>query len=303
MNIEALRYFLVVAEKENITAAANALFISQPHLSRILLTLEKELGKKLLVRGKRKTTLTPDGMLFRSRASEIIQLIEMTKKEISNSDKSLIGDIYVGCSESVAMRFFSLIAKEFQNKHPGIRYHIKTSSTDSLTRLLNEGVIDFAILAGDPDLSKFNHFPVPTYDVWGLLIPKEHDLAKKETITAADLEEVPLLISQELLQYNKLTSWLGKQVDSLHIVATYDLIFNASLMLETGMGCALTMSPLVDTPANEPLVFRPLEPEMVSNLEIAWKSHRVFSAPAQRFLDTIRREINDNAYTQTEYFY
>lgn len=303
MNIEALRHFLAVAKEENITAAANSLFISQPQLSRELLSLENELGKKLLVRGKRKTTLTPDGVILRSRASEIIRLVEMTKSEISLSDQSFQGNISVGCAESVAMRFFASVATNFRNNYPGIHYYIRSGTTEALIELLERGLLDFGIFVGESDIKKFNHFPLPTYDVWGILMPREHHLATKQSIQASDLLGVPLLVSEQLFRYNELTSWFGPLADSLNIVATYDLIFNASLMVEEGMGCALSLSPLVGTPENEPLVFRPLSPPMVSKLQIAWNHHRRFSAPAQHFLESIKNEINNNTYTQTEYYF
>ena len=76
MDIRVLRYFLAVAREENITRAAETLHIAQPSLSRQLMELEEELGKQLLVRGKRKVTLTEDGILLRKRAEEIVALLE-----------------------------------------------------------------------------------------------------------------------------------------------------------------------------------------------------------------------------------
>mgnify|MGYP004571839493 CR=1 FL=1 len=75
MDIRLLKYFLAVTREENITRAAEKLYISQPSLSKQLKELEKELGKKLLVRGKRKITLTEEGVILRKRAEEIVSLI------------------------------------------------------------------------------------------------------------------------------------------------------------------------------------------------------------------------------------
>ena len=80
MELRVLRYFLAVAREESISGAAEYLHLTQPTLSRQLMDLEEELGKKLFTRGNRKVTLTEDGILFRKRASEIVELVEKTER-------------------------------------------------------------------------------------------------------------------------------------------------------------------------------------------------------------------------------
>ena len=95
MDIRLLRYFLAVAREENITRAAETLHIAQPSLSKQLMELENELGKRLLVRGKRKVTLTEDGILLRGRAEEIVALFEKAEAEL-RSDTTIEGEIAIG---------------------------------------------------------------------------------------------------------------------------------------------------------------------------------------------------------------
>ena len=87
MDIRILRYFLAVAKEENITRAAESLHIAQPSLSKQIMELESELGKKLLIRGKRKVTLTDEGVLLRKRAEDIVALVEKTEREIVSDCK------------------------------------------------------------------------------------------------------------------------------------------------------------------------------------------------------------------------
>ena len=97
MDLRLLKYFLAVAREENITAAAESLHITQPTLSKQLMQLEDKIGKKLFIRGKRKITLTEDGVLFRKRAGEIINLVDKTESELKNLDNKLISEnIYIG---------------------------------------------------------------------------------------------------------------------------------------------------------------------------------------------------------------
>lgn len=118
MDIRVLQYFLTVAREESITRAAETLRMTQPPLSRQLKDLEDELGKKLLIRGSKKVTLTEDGMLLRKRAEEMIDLMEKTKAELASSDENINGEIYIGGGETDAISLFAQAAGKLQKKHP-----------------------------------------------------------------------------------------------------------------------------------------------------------------------------------------
>ena len=84
LETRVLRYFLAVAREGSITAAAQSLHVTQPTLSRQLMDLEDELGQKLFVRGAHHVSLTPEGILLRKRASEILDLVGKTESEFSS---------------------------------------------------------------------------------------------------------------------------------------------------------------------------------------------------------------------------
>ena len=90
-----LHYFLAVAREQNITKAAQELFISQSTLSRQMMDLENQLGKQLFIRGKRKVTLTEDGIFLRNRAHEIMKLLENTETALHTDTENLSGDIFI----------------------------------------------------------------------------------------------------------------------------------------------------------------------------------------------------------------
>ena len=124
MDIRVLQYFLAVAREESITRAAETLRMTQPPLSRQLKDLEDELGKKLLIRGSKKVTLTEDGILLRKRAEEMIDLMEKTRAELAASDENITGEIYIGGGETDAISLFAQTAGKLQKKYPLIHYHI-----------------------------------------------------------------------------------------------------------------------------------------------------------------------------------
>lgn len=291
MELRVLRYFLAVAREQSISGAAESLHITQPTLSRQLMELEEELGKRLFIRGSRKITLTEDGILFRKRATEILDLVEKTEAELHAPDDIITGDIYIGGGETDAMRLIARIASDLRKKHPGIRYHLYSGNGDNVTERLDKGLLDFGVLIEYGDLKKYNHIHLPVEDTWGLLMPKDCPLAKNDVITPEDLSDVPLITSSQSIG-NDFLSWLGKEIDTLNIVSTYNLIYNASLMVDEGFGYALCLDKLLNTSGDSRLCFRPLSPRYEAKLDLVWKKYQVFSKAAEKFLELAKKEFS-----------
>ena len=291
MDIRVLQYFLAVAREASITKAAESLNMTQPPLSRQLKELEEELGKQLFIRGNRRVTLTEEGMILRKRAEEMVELMEKTKAEVSSSGENISGEIYIGGGETEGIRLIAKAAEKIQRKHPGISYHLFSGNADDVTERLDRGLLDFGILIEPADIKKYDFIRLPTKDRWGLLMRRDHPLAEKNGIQPEDLQGLPLIASRQSLAHNELSGWLGKQYESLQIVTTYNLLYNASLMVEEKVGCALCLDHIIPEYENSPLCFRPLEPQIEVGLDIVWKKYQVFTKPATLFLNTLQEEI------------
>lgn len=290
MEIRVLRYFLKVAHEENITKAATFLHISQPTLSRQLKELEEELGKKLFVRSNYSVKLTEEGMLLRKRAEDILDMVDKTTAEFKSLDEINGGDIHVGCAESEGIKYFIRSAKKLQNKYPNIRYHVYSSDIDAISERLDRGLLDFAIIVHEVDPQKYNYIKLPSYDSWGLLMRKDSPLAIKESIYHQDLYSLPLISSRQSMT-EEMPKWLGDNISKLNIIATYDLIFNASIMVREGLGYALGFDKLIYTGADSDLCFRKLSPELNSPMYMIWKKYQIFSPVAQLLLDELKKDI------------
>lgn len=291
MDIRVLQYFLAVTREASITKAAESLNMTQPPLSRQLKELEDELGKQLLIRGNRKVTLTEEGMILRKRAEEMVALIEKTKSEIISSGENISGRIYIGGGETQGIRLIAKVAEKIQKTHPNISYHLFSGNADDVTERLDQGLLDFGILIEPADIKKYDFIKLPAKDRWGLLMRRDHPLAVKQGIKSEDLHGIPLIASRQSLAHNELFGWLGKQYESLHIVTTYNLLYNASLMVEENAGCALCLDNIIPEYDNSPLCFRPLEPQITVGLNIVWKKYQVFTKPASLFLNMLQEEI------------
>lgn len=295
-----MKYFLAVAREGSITGAANSLHLTQPTLTRQLQELEKELGQKLLIRGKYKISLTPEGLILRKRAEEIIEMVEKTEAEFQSISETVSGDIYIGGGESDAFKYIAKVIKELQAEYPKIKFHIYSGNAEDVTEKLDRGLLDFGVLIQPIDLSKYDYIPMPEKDIWGLLMRKDNPLAEKSEIKLEDLMGVPLLASRQMSpKYSKdsgFLDWFGDKFDQLNITVTYNLIYNAAIMVETGVGCAVTLDKLANTSQNSKICFRPLSPRLDSGLDIVWKKNQVFSPAAKLFLERLQcaGSVNQN---------
>ncbi len=292
MDLRVLRYFMAVAREESISGAAEYLHLSQPTLSRQLMDLEKELGKPLFIRGSRRITLTEQGSLLRKRASEILDLVEKTTNELTATEEAVAGDIYIGGGESNALRQLATTAKEFRDANPQVQFHLFSGNAVDVGERLDKGLLDFGIMMGPRDLKKYDRVKLPGVNVWGVLMFSGHPLTEKELIRPEDLWDIPLLVSQQAAQSTRFAQWFHRDYEELNIAATYNLVFNASLMAEAGLGCALTYEGLVNTAGRE-LCFRPLAPRLEDELYLVWKRFQVFSKASERFLTAVRQNITE----------
>ncbi len=291
MELRLLKYFLAVAREQNISKAAIFLNTTQPNLSRQMQMLEDEIGKPLFTRNNRRIVLTETGLLLRKRAEEIIALTEQTYQEIKDiNSKQIAGQINIGAGESINLSIISKTIKQIQTKYPKIVFNFYSGDTNEIANKLDAGLIDFGVLFEPYDLEKYNHIPLPKADIWGILMHKDMELANKKEITFSDLWDKPLLISRHSNDNNFITNYLGKNINELNIVATYNLIYNASLLVKEKVGYALTLENLLNI-ENTDIIYKRLSPLLTSKLHIAWKKYVLLTKPIELFLDCLEKNI------------
>lgn len=295
MEIRVLKYFLAVAREGTITGAANSLHLTQPTLTRQLQELEKELGQQLLIRGKHRITLTPEGMFLRKRAEEIVDMVEKTESEFHSINDILGGDIYIGSGETESMKYVAEVMQELRKLYPDIRFHLYSGNAEDVIEKLDKGLLDFGILIQPIDLSKYDHIALPDKDIWGVIMRKDSPLALKKEIVLDDLVDVPLIASRQMSRKYSAASgfldWFGEKFDDLNIAATYNLVYNAAILVKAGIGYAITLDKLANTSDESNLCFRPLKPKLQSGLDIVWKKYQVFSPAAKIFLDMMQQKF------------
>ena len=286
MELRVLRYFLAVAREENITRAAETLHIAQPSLSKQLMELERELGKQLFIRGKRKITLTEEGVLLRKRADEILMLCEKAEKEVAQNSDIIVGVISIGGAQSPAV---AQATAQMAERYPDVKFQFHNGDAQALSERLDHGTLDFGVLIEPIDIVKYEHLPLEEADEWGLLMRKECSLAEKEVIRPEDIQNIPLILPQRIGLLREFSLWSGVPTEQLNVIATFDILFNnPSFLVKNGLGYAFALKTLVDVNESQTLCFRPLYPAKKIEYGLAWKRYPVFSKAAEKFLEQLK---------------
>ena len=287
MEIRTLRYFLAVAREENMSRAAELLHVTQPTLSKQLKSLENELGKKLFTRHSFSIRLTDEGILLRDRAEDLVSMADKIEKEFVSLDDITGGELYLGLAESCQIKYLARVIKDFKKKYPNLHYHITSGDTEQVADKLDKGLLDFLVLAEDPDPRKYEYIAFPEADVWGLIIPEDDKLAAKKMIRASDLTDLPLFCSEQAW-LGAIKKWAGNRYTDLHLEGSFRLSYNGSVFAREGLGYLLTFDHLVDTSESSGLAFRPLSPRLETKIYLAWNKYQTFTPIAERFLVQIK---------------
>ena len=288
MDLKSLRYSLAIAEEGSISAAAESLNLSQPNISRQMTLLEKELGTKLFERGSRRIVLTEEGTLLRRRAVEILQLADTAVTEIGSAGKDVIGTVRIGCGETDAMRVVARAIRRFSETHPMVRFELHSGNAEDVSDLLERGLVDFGVLIEPTDKTRYDYLSFPTDIRWGALVRRDDPLARMYGVSPSDISGRRVIVSRQNMAANGISGWMGPDFPEPDVVATYNLLFNASLLVSEGVGIALCLEGIVNTSGDSDLVFVPFEPELRVGMSLVWKKNSVQGRAQRLFLDGLR---------------
>lgn len=284
MDIRQLKYFLTIAEEENITRAAKRLHIAQPPLSHQLRLLEDELGVKLIDRNTRKIQLTDTGEKLRYRARQMLNLMETTVKELKDINEGLQGTLLIGTVPSSGATLLPERIHNFHEKYPDIDFQIWDGDTYRVMELLNNGTIEIGIIR-TPFNSKI-------YE--SICLPKESMVAascnlysreKQEIMEITELENKPLVIDRRF--ENVIVNAFEKEGVKPKIICRGDDVRSILLWASTGIGVAIVPKVAIGLIPNSNLKYRGINLISVeTQTAIIWMKNRYLSSAARHFLKT-----------------
>ena len=283
-----LLYFLTVARERNITNAAKLLHITQPTLSRQMTLLEDEIGAKLFVRGSRPLSLTEEGRLLRRSAEEILELIEKTEAEISAHEEQVEGTICIGCGELASVKVLMQWIAEFSRQYPRVTFDVYTANADLIKHRMDNGLTDVGLLMEPVDMDRCEYIRMPVRERWAAVLPAGVPLAKREWVTAKDLAGLPVILPSRQKVHDEVASWFGSDYDRLQIIGVSNLSTNAAMMVQAGLGYALTVEGALPFLDQSEVRMVPLHPALTATSVLAWKRGQPFSPAVGRFLEWIK---------------
>lgn len=287
MELRTLRYFLAAASEENITRAADILHVTQPTLSRQLMDLERELGTTLMYRGKKGMTLTEDGLFFRQRAEEIVELADRLEQSFVERSTEVSGVISIGATESVGSRLFAKLIKQFSDKYPLVKFDLYNEMADYIKERMDKGLIDVGLLLEPVDTSKYDFVRLSQKETWGVLMRADHPLSDRETLRAEEMLPYPLILPLRERVRAEILNWLNAEEKDLNIPLSYTLLSNAVLLVEEGLGCAFCLDGALAIRSSPDLRFIPIAPEHTTRSVLVWKKNHLFTPAVSLFIQEI----------------
>lgn len=299
MNIRVLRYFIEIVREGNISSAAHRLHISQPALSRQIMELETTLGVTLFERGHRQIKLTQEGYYLYERAQEITALVDKTTYHLQ-ANEVVSGTLDIGAGESSALMPMMDVLAQILRDYPEVRVNLTSGDSTAIRQQIDQGSLEFGVVMGHENLVNYNSLTLPAQNRWGILMRKTEPMAAKQVITPGDLLGLSLLTSVQSRAQDTFRDWAGDLINQYHFVGSYNLLYNAELLVKAGAGMALAYDGIANL-YDQDLVFRPLAPALTDANILIWNKDRQLPNVAQLFLKLLRERITpDNGDGQAD---
>jgi DNA-binding transcriptional LysR family regulator len=264
MELRHLRYFVTVAEEQNVTKAASILHISQPALSRQIRDLEEEIGVKLLERTPNSVKLTPGGKIFLQECHAILNRVDLAVEKVRVKSEANKIMIRIGYAATPAAEILNLAMQRFQKSHPKVKVEIFDLTSNGIVKAIREKRIDLGVTVSISPQS-FENLTLEdlgSYDI-NVAFHKKHRFAKLKLVPLS------LIAKEDMVTFTKLEhpeahvalkKILSPYTDEPKIVMECDGILSLIAAVESGKGIALGFSTMAKI-AGGRVIVRPVSPK------------------------------------------
>lgn len=291
MDSKDLECFLAVVAAGGITDAAADLRISQPTLSRRIMSLEKHLNASLFDRSSRQMTLTVAGLQFERYARRILFEMDSARRAVKENPNGLSGEMRIGCVESVLSTHVAAWLAAFQEKNPAVRFSVISGTGEVIKDGLDRGELELGFVIEPVESAKYEAVPLPIRDRWGIVIRSDSSLARKTSVDVSDIKGIPLVGPDRGIVQSQLAAWLGPSIDELTIRGSVSLPRNAcEFVVHEGYGF-LAIEGGITLADPEKMVFVPFYPSCEVNHEMIWRKNLHLNRTITAFLAFVRGQI------------
>lgn len=275
---------ITAAEQGSLSRAARILGYTQPGISRMIHSLEEELGFPLLIRTKKGVELTPNGKTVLPYLEETVRAARLTHETSASILELLSGTLTIGCYYSVSSMILPPLLKRFGTDYPRVRIILREGTNAELAEALENRTIDFSLAAPTPESLECDHIPILEDElvVW---LPPSHPLAGKTAFPLEALTSYPFIITQP-----------GQDTDIDRLLSKYHIhpdfhfatkdAYSTYRMVEAGLGISFNQS-LFARGWKGNVVTLPFDPPQVIHLDISIPSLKEASPAAKKFIQYV----------------
>ena len=193
VKLELYRVFKEVAEVGNITAAAQALYISQSAVSQSIKQLERDLQTRLFARNSRGVTLTAEGQMLYAYVRSAMGLLETGEEKLSQTRELQMGQLTIGASDTVTSQFLLPYLDTFHKRHPAIHIQIVSGRSHKVLGLLRSGTVDIAVARTPADDAGLRIYPC--FDTHAIFVAgAEYPCDFRHVYTLEEIAAFPLIL-------------------------------------------------------------------------------------------------------------
>lgn len=291
MDFRSLTYFSMVAKERNFTRAAEKLNMSQPPLSNQIRNLEEDLGAQLFIRGRRSLQLTDAGALLLRRTTQMLDLADKTRDEIASITAGPSGTLFLGMVEGRSPFLAASWIASFRERHPMVRYEMRSGSGDEVMDQLQRGLIDLAIIDRPYDLERLEGISVGQ-EPWVAVISQNHPLAALpgEEIELASLVGELLIVPRRKSQAATVRNWFHELNEEPTIICEQSGYMDAVAL--AGQNVGIGIFPRTTTGLNDNVVVKVISgPDRVVNYTLVWNRDQQLTGIAGEFAEYVRESI------------
>ncbi len=287
--LRQIEYFVAVADNKAFGAAAHALAVSQPGLSKQIATMEDELGGPLFERTSRRVVLTPLGRTLLDRARRILQEVAEFRA-VARGSLGVFGDrLSIGVLPSVGAYFMPIANRRLHSVYPDLRLQVQEGATSTLLELLREGVLDTVIATPTRDPA-FDSIPLFTETLWVCAASEDPLSNTNEPVSLTDLSDKPLISLGPDFTLTRIVEGLAEKAGTFvsrdYRGSSLDAVRQMAVM---GAGVAVLPSlyALAEAVRDPDFVVRRIDhPDAVHDIALHWRQ----GSPAQ---DDFKRLADD----------
>jgi DNA-binding transcriptional LysR family regulator len=288
MDLKKLRYFLAIAEEGQITKAARRLNMAQPPLTHQIKVFEKELGVQLLEKAGRQVRLTQAGCALRDRAEQILNIVDVTERELKEFGDGRQGTVSVGSVAGSGPSILPEWIRIFNASYPDVTFNLFEGTSARMKELMDTGVIDFAVIPFPIDDERYAYFQLPAEPMVAAMHSSWAGALPPGGIGVSQVADKPLILPRK----SKITDFFADNFADAKILCLHVDIRSMLTLAACGLGVTIVPKSALRFNRDPELVYRVIErPPLTTTASVFWDKNRSLSSVARNFIAAFPEEL------------